>query len=427
MRAFFIKDLLVFWRDPKEWVLSLIIPFIIIFVVGFTLPGWIENSAEPFDARVGLVLLEQPQDGLAEFIGYIDTLDIDTGEARALAAQARALEPVSLLKELIAGEGSNRFGTLTELSEEEARRLLAKGELDAIVTVQDGFTSSLLRRTLLGSGQGARLTLTADKDSLQTTILEQLLTGFMKTYNLHAAAGNAIANSPAGLLPGESIVFPAPAGGIEETPGVRKMSAFQYFTLSTGILFTLFASSTMALKSATEQKQRVTDRIFLSGRNRVAYLGGKAAAMMLIAALMFTFILLGCHFILGLFTGYSFAFWLGLAGIAAVLSCCVGGLACLFASLSFRSKPEVVGPMSMVASLLLGTLGGSFVPIYTLPEWLQPVVRFTPNGRLLMAAVHWIQYEDTAALLSALAGSALFAAALLTLSVLLYPGRRKTA
>ena len=56
MRSFLRKDLLVFWRDRKEVLISLLAPILLIVVLNFAFSDLFGEDAEGLDIDLGIVL-----------------------------------------------------------------------------------------------------------------------------------------------------------------------------------------------------------------------------------------------------------------------------------------------------------------------------------------------------------------------------------
>nr|WP_257006855.1 ABC transporter permease [Shouchella clausii] len=55
---------------------------------------------------------------------------------------------------------------------------------------------------------------------------------------------------------------------------------------------------------------------------------------------------------------------------------------------------EAANGLFMLVIILFGVVGGNFVPIYILPDWLQQIGEWTPNGLALVMFTDWIRFEQ---------------------------------
>lgn len=411
MIPFFKKDLLVFWRDRKELAVSLAAPLILITVLGFALPGWIENPAKSLEMKAALVNLDNEAAAVQQVQG---TLGLGSDESWS--------SPVQALIGLLQSEEAGSFVQIQELSSEEARRQLEEERIEAIITIPDGFTLAALHKMLLNEGEGAALQVTAREASLQVDALKDLIGGLMHAINFNASlqhAGGAEMAAAAAMVLAEGGNF----GGYEIIPGAQTVTSFQYFALAISIVFALLLSTTISTKAMAEKREHTLQRILLTGSRPVQYLAGKMSAAFCLSMLQLTIVLLVSHFALGIFPGRSLQFWLGMSSVLLLLSLCVGALAALFTALVFRLEDSVASGLTFVIILVAGTIGGSFAPIYVLPGWLKAAGEWTPNGLTLAVLLEWLQTETSASLTVPLIKLGVFALAAAGLAIGLFPRR----
>ncbi|MBD2869071.1 ABC transporter permease [Paenibacillus arenilitoris] len=420
MLPFFKKDFLVYWRDRKEMAIALLTPIVIIMVLGFAMPNWVENPTGDLDLKVAVVTEDDAEDGLERFRNSLDALPLAPEETSSLAVSAERLLPSAMLMQLLESEEVRAFVSAIELDEEAAMRQLEDGDVSAIVTFPEGYTLSTLNKWLLNEGEGMAVALTAEQSSTEVDMLRNLLEGFMQTVNLQAAigfasGGEAAASNSVGLI--------GPVGGRETIEGFEMVTSFQYYTLAIGVVFSLFVAMTTALKAATERKERVFHRIVLTGSHPIRYLSGKIGSTFCMALLQMTFIFIVCHFILDLFPARTVQFWLGLAMVALVFCFSVASLSAVFTSLAFRLEEATAGGVMTIILMMIGTVGGSFVPRFVLPQWIQLVGEWTPNGRALSAFLQWVQQGSPEVVAAPLLQLLAFSLAAIGASILLFPRR----
>ncbi|GIP59286.1 ABC transporter permease [Paenibacillus sp. FSL W8-0186] len=411
MIPFLKKDLLVFWRDKKALAVSLVMPLILIAVLGFALPGWIENPAKLLEMKVALVNLD---DEAAAVQQIQSELGSDPG--------TEWMSPIQALTGLLQSEEVRSFVHLQELSSEEARRQLEEEQIEAIITIPDGFSLGAFHKMLLNEGDGAEVQVTAREASLQVDVLKEWITGLMHSMNFHAAlqhaGGQEVAAAAAVVLAeGDAL------GGREIIPGAETVTSFQYFALAVSIVFALLLSTTSSTKASAEKREQTLQRILLTGSHPMKYLSGKMSSTFCFSMLQFAVVILVSHLALGIFPGRSLHFWLGMFCVLVFLSLCVGALAALFTALVFRLEDSVASGLSFLVILIAGTIGGSFAPIYVLPGWLKAAGEWTPNGLSLAVLLDWLQTETNASLTLPLIKLGTFALAAAGLAIWLFPRR----
>jgi ABC-2 type transport system permease protein len=108
------------------------------------------------------------------------------------------------------------------------------------------------------------------------------------------------------------------------------------------------------------------------------YLLGKLLGLLLLAALQLAVIILGTSWLFAVDWGNSLA-GVVLIGSAFVFSAC--GLGILVGSLANTEK--AFSAAGMLGTQILAAAGGSMVPLYLFPDWLNALVRVFPNALAL--------------------------------------------
>jgi len=148
-----------------------------------------------------------------------------------------------------------------------------------------------------------------------------------------------------------------------------------YYIGATAILFLLFSAMQGAAISLDERRSGISDRLLIGPKGTLAMLLGKFLFLSLIGTLQ-AFIILGVAHIFFEVPIANSILPLSLAclGSAALAS----GIALLTASLC--GSTAQMNTVSTFIVLLFSAIGGSMVPRFMMPDWLQSLGRFTPNN-----------------------------------------------
>ncbi|MFB5660266.1 ABC transporter permease [Alteribacillus sp. HJP-4] len=425
MGSFFKKDLLIVWRDRKETIFSLIMPFVLIAILSFAMPGMIENPAANLEMNIAVVDKEEEENGLREFHESLQKKDLPEEAAASLKENSEGLAPKSILMSMLRNDDMQEWLSVTEVDEETAQQQLKEEEVDAVFTIPENFTYDSLNNMLLDEGDGAAISIIANNTSMHVDILEEMVDSLFHTMNLQSAVGHELGENANAFFEAEQVF---PEGGSERLSGNKPLTAFQYFTPAMGIIFALFVSLTIVTKAAKEKRELVFERILLSNNNPLYYLSGKITSTFCFVFIQLTLLIGLCHVVFQLFPDRSLQFWLGIVVFVFLLAFFTAAMSALFTSIVFQMKSSDSALfLFTVVITAIGTVGGSFVPIYVLPDWLQSIGRETPNGFMLFTFIEWIQNDVPADLMAAIVKMMAYSVLLIGLGTWIFPARRKRA
>ena len=147
-----------------------------------------------------------------------------------------------------------------------------------------------------------------------------------------------------------------------------------YYIGATAILFLLFSAMQGAAISLDERKSGISDRLLVGPAGAIAMLTGKFLFLIFIGTIQAAIIVAVGHFVFGVpVAAHIPVLVLACLGSAALAS----AIALLVASLSGSSAQ--MNTVSTFIVLLFSAIGGSMVPRFMMPDWLQSLGRFTPN------------------------------------------------
>lgn len=421
MWAFLKKDVLVNWRDRKGNIISLVVPTILIVVLGLVLPSWIENPSNTLQLKAAYVVQDDQAAGLEQFQISLERKGITGEDATKLSTLAAQTQPTKLLGDMLMSDKVTDMVEWVELDEDEALQRLKDKDIQAIVSLPDDFTFHTLNRMLLSEGDGAVISLISDDPSIEVEVLQGIISSFAQQLNSSAAIEYAWSDNHVITMDQESAL--PPTGGMERVKGMRVLTSFQYFTLAIGVMFAMYVASNSASKAITEKREHVFQRILLSGSHPLTYLTGKIGATMIMSLLQLALVILICHFGLNVFSGFSLEFWLGFVLLTVMMCLIIAALAGLFTAAMFRMNPNTSNAIIQSLLMIIGIVGGNFVPIYILPDSIQQFWEWTPNGLWLSTMIQWIQQESWEAATKGMFGLSIFIVVIVALSVWIFPKR----
>ncbi|SEQ14324.1 ABC transporter permease [Piscibacillus halophilus] len=390
MWTFLKKDMLVLVRDKTELAVLVLMPLILTAILGFALGSIMSGDTESIEAKIAVVQQDDPESGVETFLSEIDSLPIPDQAKVEMGDAAESYNPAAIIEEAIK---ETELYELDYLNYQEAKDALQEEEVVAILRIPEGFTYDALTNLMLENGSGAELFVEKDEhDAFSNSVFEDVVDVIVDQMNTVSAIAKVSGENGVSAIDETAPSSTEQIGGMESVTDRDSMSSVQYYTFGMIAMFALYIASTVATKAYNEQLQHVFNRIILSGKHPFIYLSGKGISSFLLVCLQVLILISASIFIFNSFDVESLVDIAGMALITVVYALCIGAFGALLTSLTMRANSEAVtGIFSGFIVSILAFLGGSFIPKTQMPDIINLLGEWTPNGLALTAYLQWSQ------------------------------------
>jgi ABC-2 type transport system permease protein len=364
------RDLRLFFMDRRAMIMSFVAPILIGSFFGYLFGG--VSDREPSKIQVSVV----DQDGGAITKRILASLAADKALETKPAELEKAREQVRMGKSAIAvvvppgfadraataffrGENRPQVQLLydpshaTELA--MVRGILTQHVMEAVSAEMFGPSSQKYVDDSLRDVQAS----TGMKAEDQKALVD-LLQG-VRSWNQRSQGGA----TPAGRRSGLSMPYTTKEEAVTARKGVQYNSMAHAFA-GMSVQFILFMGVDAGMIVLTQRRLGLWRRLQAAPISRFTVIASRAASAALIAMIILTVVFGFARVVFGVKIEGSFA---GFVGVCAAFSLMTASFGLLIAMLG--KTPEGSRGISILATLLLVMLGGSWVPAFLFPQWLQ--------------------------------------------------------
>ncbi len=337
MKAIFVlagKDLRQRLRDRSFFIMGILAPLALSYVLSLVLGGALETGFDP-------VYVVVDEDGSATSSQISETLEQVGFETVAASTKAAGLAMIDQ------GEASAGF----VLPAGFGAAVAANQEAEIIVLGNQGAEIATLVAQAIAEGVSGEI------NAVQLSVGAVLVGGGGNQAELVQAAGAS----------GASIVL------ADDVAGSRQLDAKTYFAVSIATFFLFFTVQDSVLSILEERRQGTMARLLAAPIRPVALLVGKSLSSLVGGLFSMLVLVIATTFLLG-------ASWGNPLGVA-ILSV-AGVLAAMGVGLivgSFAKTAEQAQQFAAIVAVTLGFLGGVFFPITQTEGILATVSRLTPH------------------------------------------------
>jgi ABC-2 type transport system permease protein len=344
-----LNSLRLMVRDPKALLMSLLMPLILVAILGTALKGLVSEAK----VSPGTVLVVN-EDVAAH-------APSSPGMAQTGADQLPLIHFGKILVDDVLGNDEVRkvFATKIVADRTMAQADVSAGRATAVIYIPPTFSADAL------AGRAVAVQLVTDPGDLtRSVIVTRVVQGFTAQIKSQLLTAR--------LSP--TVSMPAVAPKLTEiASGNHPVSAMQYYAAAMTLMFMVMTALQRGGKLLEEREQGTLQRALVTPTGKSTIIAGQLLGSSLVALAQFAILAAGTRLIFGVRWGP----WPGALLLGVTFSLAVSGIGTVAASLLKDQKATEIAAGAV--SNLLGLLSGALFPLYSFPDALKLVAKFTPN------------------------------------------------
>ena len=262
-------------------------------------------------------------------------------------------------------------------SEAQAREIIGRDGLSAAFVIPKGFAAAVTsnRRASIKVLRNPDAEIGSEvADALARAYTDQINAGRLSVLATVRAQGTQPDPATIGRLAGEAAATRIPVQLVDGNVSVKKVSGASYFGPAMAIFFLFFTTSFAARSLLAEREQGTMPRLLAAPVRAANVIAGKALTGLAtgVASLAVMFVVFG----LLLDIDWGDPLTLAVLSVATVLA--VMGISSVVQS--FTRTQEQADAYSSMVGVLLALIGGSFFPIFQMPDLVQRISVVAPNA-----------------------------------------------
>jgi ABC-2 type transport system permease protein len=181
---------------------------------------------------------------------------------------------------------------------------------------------------------------------------------------------------------------------LEEEEDETRVSMVAYYAAGIGVMFLLFSMAGAGGSLLDEEESGALERVLTSNTSMTTLLLGKWIFFGLMGLVQVILMFLWGAFVFGLDL-FTVNHLVGFLAMTIVTAGAASGFGIVLAS-ACRSRAQL-GGISTIVILIMSALGGSMVPRFVMPDFMNTTALFTFNGWALDGYLKVFWYDDPAA------------------------------
>lgn len=415
------KQGLILLRNPRQLLLLVGLPIILIAILGTALAGMMDDDTTPaIHVKVGILEHEDEEAQTDRFLEKLEDKGLPEEAMEEIQANREQMTPIQMLKKSVFGSGElKEMVELREVKSAEKEAVMSDDSYDALLEVPENFTYDALAFMFLDEPSQPMLHLFQNEGSdIGFSVVKDVVQQFQEQLTLNTFIGKegidpSVIKIDKDAFAGETIPFN------QQEP----VSAQGYYAIGMVVMNVLFIASTIGSMAFLEKKMYVFDRIILANVSRWIYFAG-----ILISTSLFAFLqLMLIYGFSWLVYGVQWPHLLPFIAVSLAYAIAVGSIGVLLTALSFRINTEaILSLFSIIIVSLLAFIGGSFYPVGDSSAFLQRLGDLTPNGAAMSAYLAVLRGDGISAISHHLYFLVIFAFVAILIAAMSFPKRGLT-
>lgn len=365
------KELLLYLRRPRELVILLLMPFVLITILGFALESINGQETPNLDIKLAFIQKDDIEAAETNVIARIEGLPMSEEEKQAAIAGIKSANPVRILKEDVLDSPELRkmidVNYVDSLSEKEMDRY------SGIVEIPAQFTEQYFQHVFFGGNEPPEMKLKINEtNSIQGSITKDIFTSFQEEVTFWTTAQSLGINADQLRNKMTSNI------GLTQPVSEKKtISAVGYYAIGMSVMFMFFVAGNVSTLAFEEKSNHIFDRILLANMPIPVFFSGIFVSSFVVSFCQIN-ILYGLSALIHDVTWPNLIHYLTLS---VMLSAMVGAFAILVSAISYRlNSNAAVQVFSSVVIPMIAFIGGSFVPVAQLGGVFEEISKYTPAG-----------------------------------------------
>ncbi|MFE8695660.1 ABC transporter permease [Cytobacillus sp. FJAT-53684] len=409
------KELLLVWRRPRELVILLFMPFVLITILGAALGSMMDGESPDLNIKLAIIQKDDTDGGEAKIIKELESLPI-TDEVKTGAVEGiRSFNPIRILVDEVfaSKEFKNSIQVVyvdNELSKQEELKY------SGILEIPNGFTEQFYRYTFLNGEKAPQLKLKLNES---TTLAGSVLKDFFTTFQEDISFWSVVPSL--GIDPAElQTKLLTKVGKVETVSKNKPINAVTYYAIGMSVMFMFYVAGNIASLAFEEKENQIFGRILLANIPVWLFFSGVFVSTSVVAFIQMN-ILFGLS---ALVHGVIWPNLIHFLIVTALICAMVGGFAVFLSAIIYRTNSR--GALQVFSSFLIpiiAFIGGSFVPISQIGGFFETISSYSPGGASISAYYKIMQGYSLGDISSQLIAVGVITVVLLFIAFLIQPRR----